>query len=425
MSPADDEGAVAMSGGSAMSSAARERLRAPLSRRAAPALGVALGLLVAVLALFALEGARRTTEAARPRSLTASGVIVSDDSGPLGEILMHYVPELEPTFAATYHDFLGTLPPATRVVFVVRRGARPRLDAFLASVDPGHALAERTRVLEIDTPLGIWSKDRALVLAPRDASGGARTELVIPPRPRPGEGSRPADWDIIPAVAAAMPEAFEMRQLPLAFDAGDFAIAGARIVFDVNLFARNRGRGYRSPQELRERMKSLLGRDIVMLGSEPGDVPRHHMSMYMAALDGATALVGDPEAGAAYVGRDYAPGESSPESRQPLRADFSRETVARFDRAAADLTAAGFTVVRIPTVPFDDKTYFAYTNGVYETRAGRRTAWVPSFGVPALDRAAREVYERLGWTVIPVSVRDVYTQHGTIGCLVNVLSRAE
>jgi hypothetical protein len=45
--------------------------------------------------------------------------------------------------------------------------------------------------------------------------------------------------------------------------------------------------------------------------------------------------------------------------------------------------------------------------------------------VPALDQAAREVYERLGWTVIPVSVRDVYTQHGTIGCLVNVLSRGE
>jgi hypothetical protein len=82
-------------------------------------------------------------------------------------------------------------------------------------------------------------------------------------------------------------------------------------------------------------------------------------------------------------------------------------------------------VVRIPTVPFDDKTYFAYTNGVYETRGGRRFAWVPSFGVPAIDDAARAVYEGLGWSVVPVSVRSLYAQHGTIGCVVNVLARGE
>ena len=393
------------------------------ARRAAPVLGIAIGVLVACAVLFALDRARYQRDAARPRSLSASGTVVADDAGPLREVLMHYVPELEPVFAATYLDFLGTLPGETRIVFVVRRGTRPRLETFLARIDPSRALPGRMRVIELDTPIGIWSKDHALVLAPRD--GGGKIDLVVPPRPRPGEGSRPADWDIVPAVAAAMPEAFAVRQLPLAFDAGDFAIAGKRIVFDVNLFARNRTRGYTSPQDLRERMRSILGRDVVMLGSEPGDVPRHHMSMYMAVLDGDTALVGDPEAGAAIVGRDYVPGEASPESHVPLRADFTPATVARFERAAADLKRAGFRVVRIPTVPFDDRTYFAYTNGVYETRAGRRTAWMPSFGVPALDDAARKVYEQLGWTVRPVSVRDVYTQHGTIGCLVNVLSRGE
>jgi hypothetical protein len=248
---------------------------------------------------------------------------------------------------------------------------------------------------------------------------------VIPPRPRAGEGSRPSDWDIVPAVAAALPAAFAVRQLPIAFDAGDFAITKSRVLFDVNLFTRNRARGYRSAAELRDGVSTLLGRDVVMLGTEPGDVPRHHMSMYMALLDGGVALVGDPEAGARLVGRGYVPGETSPETNEPLRADFSPETKARFERAAADLTASGFRVVRIPTVPFDDKTYFAYTNGVYETRAGRRVAWVPHFGVPAIDDAARTVYEQLGWNVVPVSVRALYRHHGTIGCLVNVLSRGE
>jgi len=399
-----------------------------VKRRAAPpAIGIALGLIFTCAVLFGLERVRRTDEAAasaaRPQPLSASGSVVADDAGPLREILMHYVPELEPIFAASYRDFLGGLSPETRVVLVLRRGARPRLDAFLARIDRERALAPRTRFIEVDTPLGIWSKDRALVLEPRDAVAGARTELVIPPRPKPGEGSRPADWDIIPALATAMPEAFAVHQLPIAFDAGDFAVAGTRVLFDVNLFARNRSRGFHTPQELRDRMRAIIGRDVVMLGKEPGDVPRHHMSMYMALLDGGTALVGDPEAGARLVGRDYIPGESSPESGQLLRADFSPATTGRFEHAAADLAAAGFRVVRIPTVPFDDKTYFAYTNGVYETRSGKHVAFVPSFDVPAIDDAARAVYEQLGWSVIPVAVRDVYTQHGTIGCLVNVLRR--
>jgi hypothetical protein len=97
--------------------------------------------------------------------------------------------------------------------------------------------------------------------------------------------------------------------------------------------------------------------------------------------------------------------------------------VARFDRAAADLTAAGWRVVRIPEVPFLDKTYMAYTNGVYETRGGVKTAWMPTFDLPALDAQARAVYESLGWRVHPVRARGLYPLHGTIGCLVNVLAR--
>jgi hypothetical protein len=383
--------------------------------------GSALGIVLAVMLLLRSGHRRAETAPVRAPSATLTSAAVADDAGPLREVLMHYVPELEPSFHDTYRDFLLTLAPETRVLFVVRRQDRARLDAFLAALDGTGGLARRVRVVEIGRPLGIWSKDRALVLG----DAGAKIELVIPPRTRPGEGSRPADWDIVPAVAAALPEELVVRQLPIAFDAGDFAITRSRVLFDVNLFARNRARGLRSPEELRDRLKTLLGRDVLMLGTEVGDVPRHHMSMYMALLEGNVALVGDPEAGAKLVGRDYVPGERSPETGAPLHSDFTLATRARFERAASDLAAAGFRVVRIPTVPFDDKTYFAYTNGIYETRGGRRVAWVPSFGVPAIDDAARAVYERLGWNVNPVSVRSLYAQHGTIGCVVNVLARGE
>jgi hypothetical protein len=364
--------------------------------------------------------ASRTAAYAHPRE---AGALVRDDAGALAEVLVHYVADLEPLFADATTDFLSTLSPETRLVVVIRRGERLRLDAFLARVDGSGALARRTRVVEVEVPIGIWSKDRALVLSPSSRDGG-RTELLVPPRPLPGRASRPGDWEIVPSIAREMPDRYEVRRLPLAFDAGDFTVVGERVLVDTNLLARNASRGLGSPRELGERLASLLGREVVVLGEAVGDVPRHHMSMYMAALDGGVALVGDPAAGARIVGSGFAPGERSLESGEPLRADFSGEVIARFDRAAAELSRAGFRVIRIPTVPFDDKTYFAYTNGVYETRAGRRIAWMPTFGVPSLDDAARAVYEELGWTVVPVRVRALYMEHGTIGCLAMVLARS-
>jgi hypothetical protein len=79
--------------------------------------------------------------------------------------------------------------------------------------------------------------------------------------------------------------------------------------------------------------------------------------------------------------------------------------------------------VRIPTVPFDDKTYLAYTNGVFETRGGKRVAWVPTFALPALDEAALGVYRSLGWEARAVPSRAAFPFHGTLGCLCNVLAR--
>lgn len=350
-------------------------------------------------------------------------VVVRDDGAALKEVLVHYVPDEEERIRDAYRDFLGTLSPATKVVAVYPAGQRDKLDAFLVQT----RASSNVQKVEIGAPLGIWSKDRALVLA--DPAPGSPVTFLIPPKPRPGESGRPQDWDIVPAVAAAVPDRFKTRELPIAFDAGDFAIAGKRVIFDANLYARNRGRGYPSAAAFKARVASMLGRDVVMLGASEGDVPRHHVSMYMAPLDDKTVLVGDPAAGAKIVGPSFMPGERGLESKELLVADESPGMQARFDRAAHDLELAGFKVVRIPTVAFEDKTYFAYTNGIYETRDGKKIAWVPSFAdgddplTADLDAAARAVYDRLGYEVRPVAVRRLFTSHGTIGCVVNVLAR--
>ena len=384
----------------------------------------------------------KSTGSGAPKEPEAlAGAVLVEDKGAFDEVLFQYVPKLEFVVAEAYQDFLGTLDPSTKLVAVIpsssARDGGPHVDStdaanalkkLLARIDPSGALERRTRIVETGGPISVWSKDRALVMGPFTSS--PRTGLLIPVPPDPKWIERANDWHTLASVAQAMPDRYYVHELPLSFDAGDFAVTGKRVLVDINLFVKNRPRGVTSADSLKELLGKLLNREIVLLGKEDGDVPRHHMSMYMAPLDDVL-LVGDPKAAIPIVGADYAPGELCPETGEPLKADFSDAMMQRYEVATRELGAVGYRVVRIPTVPFDDKTYFAYTNGLYETRDGKKIAWVPQFAktdgtdaaVSKLDAVARDVYTSLGWEVRPVRVRAAYAYHGTIGCLANVLAR--
>ncbi len=402
-----------------------ERNAARTSRVGQALVGIGLGVAVAV-GVVRLAARHEGPPPPQPTVKLAGGVL-REDGGSLDEVLVHYVPLFDPIVRDAYGDFLGTLDPSTRLVIVVPRGegrGEPAVDALwrlLRSIDASGTLQSRTRLVEAEGPISVWSKDRALVLGPEP--GAPRTGLVVPVPPDGRWRERANDWQTPAAIAREMPDRFYVRQLPLEFDAGDFDVVSGRVLVDDNLVTKNRSRGVGDVGELRRLVEGLLGRPVQVLGSADGEVPRHHMSMYMAALDGGVALVGDPREARRVVGADYVPGETDPDTGDLLRADFSDGTIARFDAAAAALAATGWSVVRIPEVPFLDKTYMAYTNGVYETRGGARIAWMPTFDVPDLDSRARAVYESLGWRVHPVRARKLYALHGTIGCLVNVLAR--
>ena len=91
---------------------------------------MALGLVLAIVAL--LSNARRDDRPPAPSPI--AGRLVSDDDGPLEELVMHYVPEAESEIGPAYRDFLRALPETTRVVFVVRRGGRGALLSFLSRI---------------------------------------------------------------------------------------------------------------------------------------------------------------------------------------------------------------------------------------------------------------------------------------------------
>ena len=260
-------------------------------------------------------------------------------------------------------------------------------------------------------------------MSDRDSASG-RARLIIPAEPTEAWKERHNDWLSVSQVVKRYPGQFELDTSPFDFDAGDLAVGRGLVIVDSNLWEKNRRRGFDTIEQLAARLGEYLQMQVVALGRNPGDTPRHHLSMYMTPLTKNQVLVGDPLAARALVGEGFKPGESSIESGESLIADFSPVMAARFQRTKDELIAHGFEVTSIVNVPFDDKTYFAYTNGVFEVRQGRRIAYVPAYDVPSLDESAHAAYRKLGWQVVPIHVRSLFPYHGTIGCVVNVLGRS-
>jgi len=390
-------------------------MRSHLSAKFASVMGVVLGL----FGIWYLGRSGTTT-----RVVTRSAVLAEAD-GALQHVLLHWTPSADSDLARPYSDFLRALDENVRVTMVLARDLpaadQQRFDARLKQIDPSERLLRRVERVGVKGPITTWSKDRALV-SYRD-SGPGHARLSIPAEPTETWKERHNDWLSVSEVAKHFPNQFELDATPFDFDAGDFAVGRGMLIFDTNLLEKNRRRGFGTLEQLAGRIGEYFQMQVVTLGQELGDTPRHHLSMYMTPLTKNQVLVGDPAAARAIVGNDFRPGENGVDTGEPLVADFSPAMLARFQRAKADLTAQGFEVATIVNVPFDDKTYFAYTNGVFEVRGGRRIAYVPAYDVPALDESAYATYRKLGWEVIPIHVRSLFTSHGTIGCVVNVLER--
>jgi hypothetical protein len=65
-----------------------------------------------------------------------------------------------------------------------------------------------------------------------------------------------------------------------------------------------------------------------------------------------------------------------------------------------------------------------YTNALFDRDAGGPVVYLPTYDLPALDRAAVALYKLLGARVVPIDVSTVYRLNGSLGCLVNVMARA-
>lgn len=323
-----------------------------------------LSLAGSALLLGALHAAFR---GGRPEPAPAPSRIVTDTGGRLREVSLHFVPE------ATYahpivRDFLTGLEPDVRIAFLVKDEAAER--------------ALRTRLAEWGVPNPItvsylrkdltpWGKDRVLA-----------TDRILwaPPEPHRGGVERENEW------RAPWMFGREVRIAPFRFEGGDFLATRTHVIATEVLVSRNPGL---DRAELRRLVEQVCGRKLVLI---EGEVPYHHVGMFITAVDDRTMVVGEAKDG-----------------------DLKR----KLDHVASTLEREGFRVVRTPLIATgEDFVYITYNNAILSGK----TIWIPTYGLET-DAIAIETYRSLGLDVRLVDARGVYTMGGTLRCLVTVFSR--
>jgi hypothetical protein len=355
--------------------------------------GVIAGVLVSIAIVMIASVFHR--EPAPPR------LVPETASGALKRIAIHYVPAQDAQALPVWNQLFRALPPTVKVTVAVERAED--FAQFLAHMRAIHAETARFEPSIVGVPLTTWSRDRMAAL--EDPAG-----VLSPPRVSTPSGRRAGDWDAPFAIARDVYGATP-RIAHLVFEGGDLAASPGHVFADANLIARNLARGDATRAHLEDMLAHELSQKVIWLGENPGEVPEHHIMMYMVPLDEHRVLVGDPR-----LGRELAP---------QVEADGAfADHVARFDHVASLLTARGFDVVRIPVVVLPGAgSYVTYTNALFDRDAHGPVVYLPTYGIPELDERAIDLYQSLGYRVDEIDVSTIYRMNGSLGCLVNVMAR--
>lgn len=371
-------------------------------------LGVLIGTAVA-WAILAAGGLRRQTAFPEQR-----GWLLSESRGALEEVVIHYVRESASAVEKTYSELLAQLPAEVNVHvlcpdaaswedFQRRFGAaRGRCNGIVV----GHAMT-------------MWSRDRWAALA--DNSRNGPLTLWLPRGEQAAEQwpARAGDERTGEDLAAALAPRVRAVRSPLYFDGGDFVADDEMVFVTPAVLRRNLQRTVEAEDQLLRTLESAFGRRVVLLKKAPD----HHAAMFMMLAGSRTAVVGDPG-----LARRLLEAAGRAQGRLcPCGDDLGPGPQRLCDAVAAQCAAAGYRVLRVPTVAgLDGKTYLTYVNVLLETRGGSRVVYLPQYrGADVLNSAAAGVWSGLGFRVVGVDCTDLFPHFGTLHCVVNVLRRGE
>lgn len=369
--------------------------------------------------------------------------IIADTGGPVTDILIHYLPDLDDDLAPMYRSLFEALPAGIRIAVLCPsdRGVAQFADRWR------RAASTRNRVVRIfnaDRELTLWSRDR--IIARWQGPGGQPAAAFVPAsfpdyEPEKHNEIRLATFlrqsRVVPRVVTGA----------LYLEGGN-VVANQRHVFvGANIICDNET-GYHSARVIESQLVRVTGRPTVLVGDAGGQVPWCHVDMYLTPIDDRRVLVASEALARAVTsttlwqsliddprepfridnenGSEHAPDhrEDIDCTRQPALDDESCAIEERLDAVADLLRSLGYEVIRTPAIANQDGEWMiTYNNVLMEHRDGRRHVYMPIYHLPQLDRLALETYRSLGFVVHEVDVSRLFDLGGALRCMVNVTGR--
>jgi N-dimethylarginine dimethylaminohydrolase len=164
------------------------------------------------------------------------------------------------------------------------------------------------------------------------------------------------------------------------------------VLIGGELVTRNMSELKLSREAVLEQFRELLGVPVVVVQPPP----EFHLDLGFTFLDDQTVAVADPAEGMRLVAE-------IPEMAPLVRATLDKGVVAKYERAAQQLLAQGYRVVRLPNLCGVGLTtpYLTYNNVLMENYASTRRVYMPVYGAP-LDEPARAIYRAHGFQVVDI-----------------------
>lgn len=378
-------------------------------------------------------------------------------------------------------NIINALPPRIKIVLLVNDRK-----AFTVAANPWPDRVTFVE-LPADKAFTIWPQDPFLVLqnAADKQPGGRRSDQPQPSgRILVSRNFSRAD-DRIMARAIAEHVGWPLEEATFDFEGGNI-LADERYVFvGGNTIRHNAIAEGLSDAVIAERFQQQLGREVIVVGPVPQ--PIGHIDLMLTPLGGGRLVLADPGEGARLVEENLAAtpdqvrefeqrcetlyfgdpqvkqlvDEQGQVMRPPevvgetVRAiEHSRQIAPILDRLADDLRGRGFEIHRLPMLflptdkPHDDEVeqpsgndeqdannpdetearvgypYLTYNNVLLETDGERRIVYLPQYGLPVLDTAARLKWQALGFELHLVRGLEISAMYGgSLRCCVKVLAR--
>jgi len=331
-----------------------------------------------------------------------------------------------------------------RSAFTVARDDRPGRVRFLD--------------LPFESPITIWTQDPFLVLS------GPGDEITL----LTSKAFDRAD-DRLMADVIAREGGYKVQPSGLLFEGGNIVSDEEHILIGANTIRHNAVELDVPEAEVVLRFEEELGRRVLVVGPFPQ--PIAHIDMAITPLGDQRIAVADSAAGAAIAERALKADPASVAAFEkwceehffgnraihelngadgPLTAPRvagrtaemiakSREVAPLLDGVAAALARYGYRVERVPLLfggpeaePEADDTermraaypMLTYNNVMVEADAAGRRVYLPRYGWPAMDDAAREAWTALGFTVRPIDGLTISSMYGgALRCSLKVLAR--